>query len=112
MYTYKAHVDRVIDGDTFEATVDLGFKLKWTGIFRLHGIDTPETWRPKSEAERSHGEKAKEFVKKLIDDKDITLITYKEGIYARYLADVVLKNGNDLATLLRENNLEKLKSYE
>lgn len=112
MYTYKAYVNRVLDGDTFEATVDLGFRLSWRGIFRLKDVDTPETWRPKSEAERVHGEKATEFVKNLIDNKTITIKTYGAGIYARYNADVILDDGSDLATLLKENKLEKLDSYE
>jgi len=112
MYTYKAFVERVLDGDTFEATVDLGFRLSWRGIFRLKGIDTPETWRPKSEAERTHGEKATEFVKKLIENKIITIRSYGAGIYARYNADVILDDNSDLATLLRENGFEKLESYK
>jgi len=112
MYTYKAYVERVVDGDTFEATVDLGFRLSWRGIFRLNDIDTPETWRPKSEAERAHGEKATEFVKNLIEHKMVTIKSYGVGIYARYSADVILDDGRDLATLLRENGLEKLESYE
>ena len=43
MYTYKAKLIRVIDGDTIEASVDLGFGLRYQMLIRLHGINTPET---------------------------------------------------------------------
>lgn len=45
-YEYRAVVDRWVDGDTVELTVDLGFHIKVTDHFRLYGIDTPERGRP------------------------------------------------------------------
>lgn len=112
MYIYKAFVTRVKDGDTFDATVDLGFKISIDCTFRLNNIDTPETWRPSCEAERIHGEKAKQFVKNLIEKKTIILESKKLEIYARYDADVTLSDGSDLSTVLRENGFQKLESYE
>ena len=41
-YTYKAHVDRVVDGDTFDVTVDLGFRITTYQRLRLAGVETPE----------------------------------------------------------------------
>lgn len=111
MYNYKAYVNRVVDGDTFEATIDLGFKIQTTQMFRLKDIDTPETYRPKSEEERLHGERATEFVKKLIEHKTINIETFKLGIYGRYTASVTLEDGNDLAELLIENGFEKKEQY-
>ncbi|MCK5607713.1 thermonuclease family protein [Candidatus Pacearchaeota archaeon] len=110
MYTYKAIITRVVDGDTFDAEADLGFSIKVNHRFRLEGADTPETWRPKTEAERVHGEKATEFVTNLIEGKEVTLHTSKLGIYGRYDATVFI-NGNSLADLLIENDLIKLDSY-
>ena len=112
MYTYKAFITRVIDGDTFKASVDLGFSIGIDCTFRLNNIDTPETWRPKSEAERIHGEKAKQFVKNLIENKTVILESKKLEIYGRYDADVTLSDGSDLSTVLRENGFEKLDNYE
>ncbi len=42
MYNYKAIVNRVIDGDTINMTIDLGFRLSYTANCRLAGINAPE----------------------------------------------------------------------
>ena len=43
MYTYKAKLDRVIDGDTIDVNIDLGFDISVHKRVRLAGIDTPES---------------------------------------------------------------------
>jgi len=113
MYEYKGYVTRVVDGDTYDIIVDLGFRTNRTERFRLSDIDTPETWRPKSEAERDHGEKATEFVKNLIENKTITLLSEKSsaGIYGRYDCHIELEDGRDLANLLRDEGFAKLEDY-
>jgi micrococcal nuclease len=45
-YTYKATVDRWVDGDTVWLTVDLGFRFTMNSDFRLYGINTPEHNQP------------------------------------------------------------------
>ena len=121
MYAYNAYVIRVVDGDTYDVQIDLGFGLtygreKAPVRLRLKGVDTPETWRPKTEAEREHGEKATTFVKDLIEDQFVMVKTYKMGIYGRYEAEVFVEDaeGNimDLGQLLTDNGLVKLDSYE
>lgn len=47
-YHYSATVERWIDGDTVELTVDLGFRMTYRDHFRLAGIDTPERGKPGS----------------------------------------------------------------
>jgi micrococcal nuclease len=42
MYTYNAKVIRILDGDTVEAEIDLGFGVSITRIVKMNGIDTPE----------------------------------------------------------------------
>lgn len=42
MYTYKARINRIIDGDTVNLTIDLGFRLTYTANCRLAGINAPE----------------------------------------------------------------------
>ena len=111
MYEYKASVERVVDGDTYDIAVDLGFNVCIKHRFRLNGVDTPETWRPKTEAERTHGEKATTFVRNLIEGKVVTLLSHKLGIYGRYDADIILPDGRDLATVLIAEGFEKLESY-
>ena len=111
MYHYKAFVTRVVDGDTFDAQVDLGFGIYYRMRFRLKGIDTPETWRPSCDAEREHGQKATEFVHELIGGKEITIQTFKMGIYGRYECDVLL-GPKTLSQILKEEGFEKKPSYE
>ena len=61
MYTYNAKLDRVVDGDTVDATVDLGFDT-WKFIrIRLVGINTPES-RTRDLEEKVRGLAAKDFV--------------------------------------------------
>jgi micrococcal nuclease len=122
MYTYNAFVDRVVDGDTYDVQIDLGFGLTFGSNkaplrLRLRGVDTPETWRPKTEAEREHGERATKFVRDLIEQQFIQVQTYKMGIYGRYEADVSvfdpeLDQWVDLGQLLIDNGFVKLESYE
>ena len=116
MYEYKARVSRIVDGDTFWAEVDVGFSITIKHSFRLNGVDTAETYRPSCEAERKHGKEATEFVRALIENKEVILVTHKLGVYGRYVADVYLMTpegtrGESLADLLIHNGFEKHSSY-
>jgi len=112
MYEYKAVVIRVVDGDTFDADVDLGFNLTMKARFRLNDVDTPEIFRPKSRAESEHGYEATEFVKSLALNAVVTLRTTKDvGIYGRYGAEVIFDDGSSLAALLKEQGFEKKEEY-
>ena len=114
MYNYRAFVERVVDADTFDLTVELGFDVSMTMRVRLYGLDAPETWRPETAAEKAHGEEATAFVKDLMEGKYIEVDTFKDKKekYGRYLATVTLENGFDLSDLLRDNGFEKRESYE
>jgi len=111
-WEYKALITRVVDGDTYDADVDLGFRIRFKGRFRLHIVDTPETFRPVNEAEKAHGNQASVFVKDLIEGKEVILRTYYAGMYDRYVADVILLDGRDLGHLLILEGLEKLDEYD
>jgi endonuclease YncB( thermonuclease family) len=108
---YKAKITRVVDGDTFDAVVDMGCRISLNMRIRLHDVDTPETWRPTTEKEREHGEKATKFVKNLIENKDVVIKTYKAGIYNRYECDVFIDDIN-MSDLLKENDLVKRDCYQ
>ncbi len=43
MYEYSCKVDRVVDGDTIDVVLDLGFDIIYSSRVRLYGIDTPES---------------------------------------------------------------------
>ena len=116
IYVNYAVVNRVVDGDTWDCTALLPFGIKCDQRFRLHAVDTPETYRPKSEAEFIHGKQATEFVRNLIEGKTVLLKTHKLAVYGRYEAELWVLDENwepvdSLADLLRNNGLLKLKSY-
>lgn len=93
-YRYKAKVLRVVDGDTIDAKVELGFNINLEERFRLIGFDAPETYRPKSEDERSAGLRATETLQSLIGDKEVIIESNKHGKY-RWLATVYLPSELD-----------------
>ena len=96
LYTYKAYVSKVIDGDTIIADVDLGFNLFTTQKLRLRGIDTPEI-------NTDDGIKAREFVLSSIKDLDFIVIkTYKQDKYSRYLADIFCGKGKSINSVIKE----------
>lgn len=113
MYTYKATVDRIVDGDTFEVTIDLGFFIYHKMTIRPLGYDAPETWRPTNNEEKMHGEEATTFVQNLFSAVDyITITTEEEDSFGRWLAWVRLPDGEKLERLMEQRDLLKRDSYE
>ena len=76
MYEYRVKkIVGVVDGDTIDVDIDLGFNVSFSQRVRLAGIDTPES-RTKDKFEKSLGLEAKEYVKsKLKDAKDVIIKT-------------------------------------
>ena len=117
MYTYSGMVTRVIDGDTVEVVIDLGFMIQYAITVRLNNIDCPET-RTKNLLEKDHGLKAKEFViNQLLYSQPVTIKTYsnKANIYARWTADIFYTfDGVEYSIVerLKEFGFEKKFNYE
>ena len=89
-YKYRAKIVKVIDGDTVDAVIDLGFRVQTTQRLRLYGINTPEI-HTKDEEERKAGIAAKQFVYNKVMHADAVYITTekdKQGKYGRYLATI------------------------
>ena len=86
MYTYFVKsVDRVVDGDTIDISIDLGFDLTKKERVRLAGIDTPET-RTKNLKEKEMGYQATEFLEMhLMEATNLTVKTEKDGKFGRML---------------------------
>jgi len=86
MFDYKCEVTRVVDGDTVDVKIDLGFKLSKLDRVRLTGIDTPES-RTRNLEEKKLGLEAKDFLKHWCDEHegDIIIHTESEGKYGRLL---------------------------
>jgi micrococcal nuclease len=91
MYKYKAKVIRVIDGDTLDAMVDLGFNVWIKRRIRLSGLDAYET-RTRDKAEKIKGLAAKLRVTKVLEsgDNEILLVSLGVGKYGRCLGEVQL----------------------
>jgi len=89
MYTYHATVDRVVDGDTMDLIIDLGFKITTNQRIRLRGINTPETYNVKKDSEEyKKGMEAKEYVLKRMEENQNKVIIETEkdvGKYGRYI---------------------------
>ena len=91
MYEYRCKVVKIIDGDTVDVDIDLGFGV-WLHKerVRLYGIDTPES-RPRDLEEKKYGLAAKKFLTGMLDDPaGIILKTHKDatGKFGRILGEL------------------------
>jgi len=99
MYEYKCKLVRVVDGDTIDVDVDLGFGV-WMQKqrIRMYGIDTPES-RTSDDVEKVYGNAAKDFLVQWTNSGDLTLKTFKDGKgkYGRILGEIWYgdENGSD-----------------
>ena len=86
MYQYKARITEIIDGDTFEASVDLGFQVYFRERFRLLNYAAPEAKGP----EKSLGLLAKTKLEELLPiGLEVTMTSKRMEKYGRWLAEVV-----------------------
>lgn len=110
MYKYKAKLIRVIDGDTIEASIDLGFGLRYEIIIRLYGINTPET-RTKDLEERKSGINAKDRLIEILKSSKNEFILQSHGVgkYGRCLGTLFIDDTNVNMLLLNEGHAEEYK---
>ena len=90
MYEYKCQVKRVVDGDTMDVILDLGFDIHHVVRVRLAGIDTPES-RTRDLDEKARGKLSTAFLKESIKGKKIILKTKldnSKGKFGRVIAEV------------------------
>jgi len=107
MYTYEIKLDRVIDGDTIDAYIDLGFDVSVKKRIRFMGINTPES-RTRDLEEKARGLAAKDRVKQLLDGcKNVTLKSHGVGKFGRCLGEIMLDmvDGQEKLTLENLNEL-------
>lgn len=85
MYEYRVkHVLKVVDGDTIDVDIDLGFNVSYTQRVRLAGIDTPES-RTLDATEKALGLEVKEFLKHSLEGVlDIVIRTEKPDSTEKY----------------------------
>jgi micrococcal nuclease len=81
---YVKKVTKVVDGDTIDVDIDLGFDISFSSRVRLAGIDTPES-RTTDKAEKTLGLEAKAYLKNAIDNaKTVVIKTEKMDSSEKY----------------------------
>ena len=101
MYTYKAKLDRVVDGDTVDANIDLGFDITIHKRIRLAGIDSPES-RTRDLEEKQRGLASKDRLIDLLKDGKFVLESKEVGKYGRVLGTLIIEDVNINDTLVQE----------
>ena len=114
MYEYRASCLRVVDGDTVDLRVDMGFHMAATLRFRLLGVDAPELFRGKGDKAQAHA--AKLFVEQVLM-KDtmasgpwpLRIQTQKADSFGRWLATIWIQHPGgperELGAMLMEEGL-------
>ena len=115
-YVYKAKLVKVVDGDTVDALIDVGFDIWFKKRIRFKGIDTWES-RTRNLEEKALGLKAKARTKELLESVSsksgyFRIKSYGMGKYGRVLADIYIQDseGNDIwvnETLITEGHSYK-----
>ena len=105
-HIYSAKLQRVVDGDTCDALIDLGFDTWVKKRIRFKGVDTWES-RTRNKEEKVKGLAAKAYVKDLLENSDegkFLLKSHGVGKYGRVLGELFVK-GHDTSVneLLKEN---------
>jgi micrococcal nuclease len=116
-YVYDASVIRVVDGDTLDLLIDLGFRVFTKVRVRLFGVDTPETFGVKKESEEyKAGKAATAFVETWFTEREKVLVKSHDGKplgqgkYGRWLAVVLPRDGGMSLNeaLLKHGHAEKV----
>jgi len=103
MYEYRCTIIKVVDGDTVDVDIDLGFDIVLRGVrIRVHGIDAPES-RTSDKLEKQFGLASKEKVKSLIPEGSQQILrTIKDrdggdakGKFGRILGDFLVKYNSE-----------------
>ena len=106
MYEYGCKITRVVDGDTVDADIDLGFSIKFQSRIRLYGIDTPES-RTKNLDEKARGNLASKFLEDSIEKASSVKVKTKldkKGKFGRVLGSIIADDV-DLNQAMIDKNL-------
>lgn len=114
MWEYEAKVLRVVDGDTLDLCVDLGFFVSVSVRARLSGVDTPETYGVRRDSEEyAAGVRATRFVEDWLENSERVKIRshkagFRTGKYGRWIVQVYNENEECLNGLLVESGHAKV----
>ena len=96
MYTYTAKLDRVVDGDTVDALIDLGFDTHVKKRIRLYGMDAWES-RTRDKEEKVKGLAAKARLIQILDENnnEFILVSHGVGKFGRCLGELFITSDSD-----------------
>jgi micrococcal nuclease len=108
MYEYSANVLRVVDGDTIDVMLDLGFDTWVRKRVRLYGIDCPET-RTRDKKEKKLGLKAKEFTSQMCNEFNLQCTIKSKGLgkFGRVIGEVFFYKSSEEFYCLNDMLLDK-----
>ena len=90
MYRYKVSVVKVVDGDTVDVDIDLGFGMSYKKQrVRMLGIDTPES-RTRDLVEKKFGKASKKHLKSILESGGIQLVSHDKGKFGRILGELFI----------------------
>lgn len=109
MYRYKVDVTRVVDGDTVDVDVDLGFGMTYKKQrVRMVEIDTPES-RTRDLEEKFYGKQSKYFLESLLKGKEVQLVSHDKGKFGRILGELfIVDDMPDGIIVNAEGNVNKM----
>ena len=108
VYEYNCKVKRVVDGDTVDVLIDLGFDIAYASRVRLYGIDTPES-RTRDKDEKARGLISKDFLKSWLDKGNVVIRTRKDkkGKFGRILGEMIVDDININELMIEEHHAVK-----
>ncbi len=98
---YRGVAKHVVDGDTLDLLIDLGFNAYTYQTVRLRGIDAPEMYGGSAE-EKVRGQASRAYLESLVPPLTPCVVTtWKDRqTFGRYVADITLESGDGLAELM------------
>jgi len=114
-YIYRGKLDRVIDGDTIDAMIDVGFDIWVKKRIRYKGIDTWES-RTRDLAEKAKGLEAKARNKELLIEVSaksgyFRLKSYGVGKYGRVLGEIFIQDANGVEMNINDTLIQEGHAY-
>lgn len=105
MYYYKIELLKVVDGDTIDVRIDLGFNVWHKCRVRLMGINAPES-RTRNLEEKARGLAAKDWLKNILESAqaDLEMKSYGVGKYGRVLGEIYINDVNINLMMVEEGH--------
>ena len=110
MYEYNCEVKRIVDGDTVDVVIDLGFDIHYSSRVGLYGIDTPES-RTRNKDEKVRGLMSKKYLTDALSKGQVVIKTHKDkkGKFGRVLGEMYVADKNINLMMVDDNLAVKYK---